>query len=92
MSLRPEEWESLWEGQLPPGWSGAVQESLTMHLAFPVELPDRGARDAYHAWLEAQVLGPLRETRPDLYRGVVTRIRDLLLRLPFDENDDDEAG
>jgi hypothetical protein len=92
MALRPGEWEQLWEGQLPPGWSEAVQQTLTMHLAFPVELPDRATVDAYHAWLESQLLAPLRETRPDLYHGVVTRIRDLLLRLPFDENDDDEAG
>ena len=68
----------------------AVLTIMTASMALPIELKSDEATQAYNEWLEHHVLAPLRDTTPELYRGVVEKIRGLLLHT-LGEDDDAEA-
>jgi hypothetical protein len=73
------DWLNRWEGSPPPGWVEAANRVTVASLAFPVELADQVVIQRYHRWLEARVLGEIRDTDPSLYQKIVDQIRSFIL-------------
>ena len=90
LRLRPTEWLEQWEGAVPPQWGEEIEVVIAAALAVPVQLSDEATLEAYHAWLESNLLGPMRELSPETYQKVVQKVRSLILAEPADG--DDENG
>jgi hypothetical protein len=90
LRLRPAEWLEQWEGTVPPQWGEEIEAVIAAALAVPVQLSDGAALEAYHAWLESNLLGPMRELSPETYQKVVEKVRALVLVETADG--DDENG
>jgi hypothetical protein len=75
LRLQPEDWVEPWGTQTPPDWVEAANSAIISSLALPVELPEGPIVEAYNAWLEQEVLEPLRLRSPIAYRAVVGYVR-----------------
>jgi hypothetical protein len=89
LRLRPAEWLKQWEVASPPQWGDEIDAVIAAALAVPVQLSDEAKLDAYHMWVERNLLGPMRELSPGTYEKVVEKVRALLLLEPADRGDDD---
>jgi hypothetical protein len=90
LRLRPAEWLEQWEGAVPPQWGEEIEAVIAAALAVPVQLSDEATLEAYHAWLESNLLGLMRELSSEAYQKVVEKVRALVLVEPADG--DDENG
>jgi hypothetical protein len=87
LKISPEDWIARWDGAPPPNWVEAVKLVGIAGLAMPVELDSAALVQAYNAWLERRVLGPLRGRSPSAYAQVVEQIRAFVNAVS--EKDDD---
>jgi hypothetical protein len=83
----PEDWIACWRGQVPPGWTMAVDRVLKASLALPFELSGNPeAIHNYNEWVERVVFEPIRKMSPEKYQAIVEHLRDFILT---SMNDDD---
>lgn len=87
LRLRLAEWLEEWGETPPPEWVEEVEAVITATLAVPVELEDDAVVEAYQAWLEEELLAPLRDLNSAAYQRVVTKVRDFLLNQPGEEDE-----
>jgi hypothetical protein len=86
---RPEEWREQWHSDVPPQWAEEIEAVIAASLAMAVDLTDPATLKAYHAWLDDNLLGPMRELTPSIYEKVVQRVRSFILTAPTDGGDDE---
>lgn len=87
LKINPEDWIARWDEAPPPNWVEAVRLIGIIGLAMPVELDSAELVQAYNAWLERSVLGPLRVRSQQAYAQVVEMIRTFVNTVS--EKDDD---
>jgi hypothetical protein len=88
---RPDDWKHRWEPTPPEGWVEAVDRAVVASLAIPIELSDDAIVQSYNAWLEKDVLEPMRTLSPERYQAIINYIRTFVLSSKEDSNEEEKT-
>jgi hypothetical protein len=88
---RPEDWKNRWEQPPPEGWAETVDRAVFASLAIPIELSDEAVVKAYNAWLERDVLEPMRTLSPGRYQAIIEYIQTFVLSAKDDPNEEEKT-